>query len=107
MQLGRGAEAHRQAAVDEDVEMRSSSSMKRRIKRDGRNGRKDSVEKTEVVADDVVLVVGELDALALFLAAPLALHAAHEKSCGDTSSNCFQLGQEPSGPTGVPKAYRP
>ncbi len=36
------------------------------------------VEEAKVVADDVVLVVGELDALAFLLAAPLALHAAQE-----------------------------
>ena len=41
------------------------------------------VEEAEVVADDVVAVVGELDALALLLAAALALHAAEEDLARD------------------------
>ena len=45
------------------------------------------VEKAQIVADDIVAIVGELDALALALAARLALHAA-EEDLAQTSSSC-------------------
>src|SRR5947209_2967026 len=51
------------------------------------------VEEAEVVADDVVAVVGELDALPLALAAALALHAAH-KDLARHQLELFEPGQE-------------
>src|SRR3954467_3351683 len=51
------------------------------------------VEEAEVVADDVVAVVGELDALPLALAAPLALHPA-EEDLARHQLELFEPGQE-------------
>ncbi len=51
------------------------------------------VEEAQVVADDVVAVVGELDALPLALAAPLALHAAQE-NLARHQLELFEPGQE-------------
>src|ERR1700722_2526355 len=56
-------------------------------------GVKIPVEKAQVVADDIVFIIGELNALALFLAAPLALHAAHE-NLARNQLKLFELGQE-------------
>src|SRR5262245_54973763 len=78
VQLGRVAEVHRQAVVDEDVEVQVLLLHEEAQEQLVEAGVEVPVEEAEVVADDVVAVVGELDALPLLLAAPLALHAAHE-----------------------------
>ena len=51
------------------------------------------VEEAQIVADDVIAIVGELDALPLAFAAPLALHAAEEDLARD-QLELFQAGQE-------------
>ena len=93
VQLGRRAEVHRQAVVDQDVEVEVFLLHEQADEEPVEPGVEVPVEEAQVVADDVVAIVGELDGLALALAAALALHAAEE----DLARDQFQLlqpGQE-------------
>ncbi len=78
VQLGRVAEIHRQAVVDQHVEVQVFLFHEQANEKAFEPGEQVPVEKAQIVADDVIAIVGELDALALLLAAALALHAAEE-----------------------------
>src|SRR5262249_49723357 len=83
VQLGRVAEVHREAVVDQEVDVQVFFLHEQAEEEAIKAGVKVPVEEAEVIADDVVAVIGELDRLALALAAPLALHAAEEDLARD------------------------
>src|SRR5262249_21791151 len=78
LELRRRAEIHRQAVVDENVEMHFLFFEKQPQEKTIQPREQVPVEEAKVVADDVVAKVHELDALPAALAAPLALHAAEK-----------------------------
>ena len=100
VQLGRRAEIHRQAVVDQQVEVQVFLFQEQADEELVEAGEQVPVEEAQVVADDVVVVVGELDALALALRAPFALHPAEEDLARD-QLELFEPGQEFGSSSGV------
>ena len=93
VQLGRRAEIHGQAVVDQDVKVQVLLFHEQADEQAVEPGEEVPVEEAQVVADDVIAVVGELDALPLALAAPFALHPA-EEDLARHQLELFETGQE-------------
>jgi hypothetical protein len=77
-QLGRRAEIHRQAVVDQEINVQIFFFEEQADEELVQASEKVPVEMSQVVANDVILVVGKLDRLALALGEPFAFHPADE-----------------------------
>jgi hypothetical protein len=93
MKFARRAKIHGQTVVDEDVEMEIFLFHEQTNEEAIEASEKVPVEKAEVVADHIISIIGELDALPLALAAPLAFDAA-EKDFPRHQLELFEAGEE-------------